>query len=392
MRHWHLPFFKALASSGSSSSSSSSGSSSGIIIQSSINTTPRALMGGGVTYNPTFINSDYRAYYSSSIVNYQNTSILNGTLPLQNWNNINNYGLNISPYVFNFMIPTVLTKYRLWNGFMANVYREFGQGYQYSDIGNQTPQGWTIQGSNDDLTWTTIDTRTSQARLPYATSVDPSVSSYSEFTIASPAAYKSYRMNITSPGRVSYNCGKSGCSYDTQIGEIQLWGYESPATSCALHGYNTNLPFVKYLNSSGAVSDSVFVNAFRQSTSRGNLSNTWTWSNPDRVNDMSKRVGTIMDTGYMGVDYPITITSYKMWTSGINSWKWYGANTFGSWTLFDTRSSVSSGSNVTFSISSPTSYKYYKIELTGSSSQFCYKDGCNYTGRVNDIQINGYLT
>jgi hypothetical protein len=45
-------------------SASPAAANSGIIIQSSVSSTPRALVGGGVSYNPTFINSDYNLYFN----------------------------------------------------------------------------------------------------------------------------------------------------------------------------------------------------------------------------------------------------------------------------------------------------------------------------------------
>jgi hypothetical protein len=145
--------------------------------------------------------------------------LFNGTLPYKNINN-SNYLINrnnYNPIYMYFKIPTVLTKYRMYNGFAANI----PMGVSYNDIGNQTPQAWNLYGSNDDVNWTLVDSRTSQSRFPYATSTDASSSAYVEYTISSPVAYKTYKLDVTLGGRDAYNCTKSGCSYDYQIGEIQ---------------------------------------------------------------------------------------------------------------------------------------------------------------------------
>jgi len=368
----------------------------------SVNSTPRALVGGGVTYNPTFINADYRQYFTS-VNNNLNNCILNGYLPLQN--NLNSsysytrFDQSLPTFIFNFRIPTVITKYRMWNGFMANIgvsAVNFLAGY--TDLGNQTPQAWSLQGSNDDVNWTTVDTRTSQAMLPYASASDPATSSYSEFEISSPTAYKSYRLILSGRGRTSIYCNKSGCFYDTQLGEVQLWGYESPTTSCALHGYNTLLPTAKYYTSAGVVTNTdPFSSAFNLGTILG-ISNTiaaWTAAKNNGGNFFVNTGST--KEGYIGFDYPITLTSYKLWNPAGStitySFRLYGANTFGTWTLLDTRTLATIGSASTFTIASPALYSYYRISIFGSSNTVSSKSGPNgFYGLIKDIQLQGYLT
>jgi len=385
----------ATNSAGTGSYSSNSGSfaipTAGIIF--STNSTPRALVGGGVSYSPTFINADYREYFNS-VVNPDNFSVLNGTLPLQNllsdsysYSTRADWGYGSLPsFSFNFRIPTVITKYRMWNGFLAN----YGITGKYGDIGNQTPQAWTLQGSNDDISWTTVDSRSGQSRLDYATSVDPASSPYSEYSITSPTAYKSYKLVVSTGGRSGYDCGKSGCAYDTQIGEVQLWGYESPTTPCALHGYNTLLPTAKYYNSSGVVSNDSFANVFNMSTILG-LPNQLKWMN--YPNPWQLSTGSTKD-GYFGFDYPITLTAYKIWSGSASAYSFnlYGANTFGSWTLIDNKTLATVGANVTFNVASPASYSYYKLSFTNSNYTYSTKESAGYYVSINDIQLQGYLT
>jgi len=376
----------------------------------SVNSTPRALVGGGVTYDPTFINADYRQYFTS-VNNNLNNCILNGYLPLQNTLN-SSYSYTVSSkalptFIFDFRIPTVITKYRMWNGFMANI----GVYQRYSDLGNQTPQGWYLQGSNDDVNWTTVDTRTSQAMLTYASTNDPATSSYSEFEISSPAAYKSYRLVLSGRGRTGFGCDKSGnnCAYDTQLGEVQLWGYESPTTSCALHGYNTLLPTAKYYTSAGVVTNTdPFSSAFNMGTVLSIVNGIAAWTSAKNSSNAFYVATGSTKEGYMGFDYPITLTSYKLWggsgsfTNNINngnvttnttySFRVYGANTFGSWTLLDTRTLATIGSAATFTITSPALYSYYRISIFGSSNTLSQKSGGGFGGLIKDIQLQGYLT
>ena len=274
----------------------------------------------------------------------------------------------------------------MWNGFLAN----YGVPLRYGDFGNQTPQAWTLQGSNDDISWTTVDSRSGQSRWDYATSTDPTVSPYSEYSVASPTAYKSYRLVVSTGGRNGWDCGKSGCAYDTQIGEIQLWGYESPTTPCALHGYNTLLPTAKYYNSSGVVSNDPFANVFNMSTILG-LPNQLKWMN--YPNPWQISTGGTKD-GYFGFDYPITLTAYKIWSGSASAYSFnlYGANTFGSWTLIDNRTLATVGANATFSVASPASYSYYKLSFTNSNYTYSTKESAGYYVSINDIQLQGYLT
>jgi hypothetical protein len=393
---------------GSYSSSISGTPNAGIIL--SANTTPRALVGGGVNYNPTFINSSYRscfnfdcsvnstkfktAYYASN-PNIPVSKLFSNKLPYQNAASSDYYfvylghsaGSTNIPIYFYFNIPTTLTSYRLWNAFAS--------GASWS---TDTPKAWVVEGSNDDINWTSVDTRTNQSALPYATSSKASNSPYSEFSISSPSSYKTYRLRITQ-GRNSYGCDKGGCDYYVQIGEIQLLGYESPSSQFAFHGYNTLLPTARYYDSNkNEVSNSFEDNYPRKETYikgafslYGTLLTRPSNSSFNLWNIPSTRVGSTAKTGYFGFDYPVTINSYKMWTSGVRSWILYGSNDFSSWTTLDTRTSVSTGGS-SFSVASPSGYKYYKMSITDSSSRISDKSGTNYSGTVNDIQLFGTIT
>jgi len=46
-----------------------------------------------------------------------------------------------------------------------------------------------------------------------------------------------------------------------------------------------------------------------------------------------------------------------------------------------------------FTISSPSSYRYYKMEIKGGKAQQCGKSGCTaYTARIYDMQIVGKIS
>jgi hypothetical protein len=75
-----------------------------------------------------------------------------------------------------------------------------------NDVPARDPKDWQLQGSNDGSTWTTVDTRTGQPSWPnrYQTI---------SFTVATPGAYRYYRLNVTA------NNGDSG----TQLSELAFY-------------------------------------------------------------------------------------------------------------------------------------------------------------------------
>ena len=75
-----------------------------------------------------------------------------------------------------------------------------------NDVPARDPRDWQLQGSNNGSSWTAVDTRTAQASFPnrYQTM---------SFNVASPGAYRYYRLNVTA------NNGGGG----TQIAELAMF-------------------------------------------------------------------------------------------------------------------------------------------------------------------------
>ena len=74
------------------------------------------------------------------------------------------------------------------------------------DLVPRDPKNWQFQGSNDGATWTTLDTQSNQMfaeRFELKT-----------YTVASPASYRYYRLNITA---------NNGDSTFTALGEVGLF-------------------------------------------------------------------------------------------------------------------------------------------------------------------------
>ena len=59
-----------------------------------------------------------------------------------------------------------------------------------ADVASRDPKDWQFQGSNDGVNWTTLDTQFSQV---FANRLQQN-----SYTVASPGAYRYYRLNVTS--------------------------------------------------------------------------------------------------------------------------------------------------------------------------------------------------
>jgi hypothetical protein len=418
--------------------------------------TERALVGGGTTYDNTQVNVQYRPYYkfttrdnfvwNSDIVyniNNETSSIIDGTakqqyyvndlftgvLPYQNpWdshykNNFDKTASNKKAY-FSFGLPVVITKYRMYNAFGENVYGNTTSSYGVisTNMADETPQDWTLSGSNDQINWTTIDTRSSQSRFPYATDRLAKNCSYSEYTVTGASAYKIYRLIITKGGRSSRNTKSGVVFYENvfQIGEIQLWGYESPETSCELHGGYALFPSLKYLNSSGTIltetAGTAYKTGFPKAWSDFGMrfkhfvgfvipTNATIGLSPfydyyagymfySSWGPFTVGTGVIADTGYLDFGVAVTISSYNMRaiTGSSGAWTLYGSSDNSIWTSIDNRTGITNNDSIlNYAIASPASYRYYKMELKNGQT-YNNKSGTGYTIQVNGLQFMGTIT
>jgi hypothetical protein len=328
----------------------------------------------------------------------------------------------------------------MYNAFASGIagYWPGGGGIE-NDMGNQTPQDWNLAGTNDGFTWTTIDSRTAQAKFPNATSRLAKNCSYSEYAISGGNAYKSYRLIVTKGGRTSTSCDKGGCYYNAfQIGEIQLLGYESPTTPCELHGGYTLFPTAKCITSSGStLTESAGMYSYRSGFSKvfSNLGFRYpvtggaAFPKTNSYNELYNPIGlynnnfsssgwgpfgeiptaNIADTGYIDFGAAVILTSYNM-TSGstkngiypsgrsycLTAWTLSGSNDISTWTTLDNRSGITNNnySNIyNYTISSPASYRYYRIQIKAGSTTFSGKSGVYaYDAVLNSLQFIGYVS
>nr|WP_295864663.1 chondroitinase-B domain-containing protein [uncultured Chitinophaga sp.] len=90
--------------------------------------------------------------------------------------------------------PAAVTKYTLTSG---------------NDVPGRDPKNWTLQGSNDTITWTSIDSRSNETFASRGLT--------KSYTCTNTTAYRYYRLNITS------NNGDTG----TQLAEWELFALQA---------------------------------------------------------------------------------------------------------------------------------------------------------------------
>lgn len=112
---------------------------------------------------------------------------------------------NSWPIILEIELPEreIITKYVIWQRASTDS-ASMSDTTVLRSTGSELQHDWTFEGSNDGVTWTILDTRTSQ------TSGATSASRTYEFT--NKTLYKRYRLNVTAGGS-SYMC----------IGELQLY-------------------------------------------------------------------------------------------------------------------------------------------------------------------------
>ncbi|UDY23202.1 DUF6230 family protein [Nocardioides sp. Kera G14] len=219
---------------------------------------------------------------------------------------------------------------------------------------NTQPKTWTLKGSNDGTTWTPIDT----VAASY-----PSTSEWNSYTVDSPGYYKYYQLAITD------NAGAAGLQLsDWKLNGIGVIGSSSanPAQSAsyvASNGENYRMLMdgnggTKFYNDYGSTSGSGV------SYMNPNFQVVYVLNDPAKVTSYTLRSGA-------------DSASYK--NRNPRNWTLEGTNATDSsgqptgWISLDTRTVTDgqddagfSGNNsiVTRSLSSPASYKYYRLTVT----------------------------
>jgi hypothetical protein len=235
--------------------------------------------------------------------------------------------------------------------------------YSISAGGTRAPKNWTFQGSNDNLAWTTLDTRTN------ITSWNPT-SATLNFVTNSTTPYRYYRLNITA------NNGDG--TYDS-LGDVYLFGtfVDPDLVGFGPHnmtGASTPSPFV-IANSSNFDANSFASRAFDALISTTNEA-YWIgtgggvdWVSLDLGSGNSKRLGRY------GV-WPLEHITAPARTP--KNWTIEGSNNNTTWTVLDTRTNQTSwSSNVPKLFTLATvgiAYRYFRINITANNGDATYTE------------------
>ena len=210
-----------------------------------------------------------------------------------------------------------------------------------NDAPGRDPKDWTLKGSNDEVTWVTVDSKTGESFSGRNTT--------KEYSFNNTAAYKFYRMNVTSTNGDNI----------FQLSEWRL--YESNITG----GINLTANLLKALT----------------------VSHENGLGDPNGIEGSSKVVDGNTNTKYL-YDYNLkswmqqelvsaAISNQYTLTSANNSpnmdpknWILAGSNDEANWVSLDTRTNESfAGRNETkqYNFTTAAAYKYYRIYITANN-------------------------
>ncbi|WP_375448385.1 cellulose binding domain-containing protein [uncultured Fibrella sp.] len=224
--------------------------------------------------------------------------------------------LDLSPtsfVQFAYNVPQIWTAYVLVSG---------------DDAPERDPKNWTLQGSNDGMTWTTLDTKTGQA---WSGRVQKR-----SFSFANTTAYRYYKLDITL---------NNGAPL-VQLSELQLTTTDLLTPDVAVTARGDNPP--------GETIDRVY---------DGNPDTKWLDRSP---------------TSFVQFAYtsPQTWTGYAL-TSGNDEpgrdpkdWTLQGSNDGMTWTTLDTKTAQTwSGRKQVkaYKFTNTTAYTYYKLNITANN-------------------------
>lgn len=237
------------------------------------------------------------------------------------------------------------------------------------------PKNWTFQGSNDDSSWTTLDTRSNIVWEGFQTQT---------FSFSNSTGYKYYRINVTANG---------GAPQGLVIWELEMFGssiqtYSHNASDLTATQTSDTSP--RQLLSSGTYSGYPMYNAF-------NHTNTALWISSTGV---PVWLGVDLGNAYVLTGCAISIpTNYQAYAP--TTFTIQGAN-FSNFTGAVTLSSQSgltwySNEMKTFSWSNSTAYRYFRVYVTACGGSYCYIGQIEifgsfghivYAPNINDVTTN----
>lgn len=205
-----------------------------------------------------------------------------------------------------------------------------------NDDNSRDPKAWTLYGSTDEgNTWTAIDTKTGQTFPDMRRD-------YVEYTMTQPAtAYSRYKLEVTER--------RGGGKGLVQYGEFGL-------LTASNNGLANNNQIIVYEGDGGSENESV------QKMFDGNPESKWC-------------TGRTTNTVF-GIGHEATLTGYSIRTASEfnyydrrpKSWVLQGSNDYSKWTDIDavtddTRIPGECLSLTHFTLNTPVTYKYYKLQI-----------------------------
>ena len=156
---------------------------------------------------------------TASIYGWEATKAFNNNSTQNNfWDS---YGEN--PSWLKFTLPVneekTISMYRIWPN------RDNG-----SNSSKGIPKSWTFEGSNDDISWNTLDTQTDVTGwVGTDDNSVPNLTEYLEFSFVNNTSYRYYRLHVTdsqkswNPGHIEYS---NADDIETQIVQLALYSIE----------------------------------------------------------------------------------------------------------------------------------------------------------------------
>jgi hypothetical protein len=216
------------------------------------------------------------------------------------------------------------------------------------DVEERDPFTWTLQGSTNGSTWTTIDTRTNEDF--------PSRLQRREFTFNNTTAYSQYKLQMTN------NWGSI-----LQLAEWEIFGSA---------GVSSSIYATAQLTTTGSLQDIT------------NLSGTITaqYTDSPAGEDITKVIDNLSNTKYLTlhnsawIQFQSTgsyvVTKYSM-TSANDAverdpltWTFQGSNNGSSWTTLDSRANQDFPTRFLrkeFTFNNNSAYSYYRLQMTNNS-------------------------
>lgn len=207
----------------------------------------------------------------------------------------------------------------------------------------QSPQAWTFQGSNDGSSFTTLDTQSISRAW--------GASERMVFSVASPAYYRYYRLNITAI--------MSGTTLSVTQLDIGTGGTLTPILTTLVPNLASNSGISGYVPLASTELDS----------------SHQAWQAFDGVTatlwEATGATGTLqidLGSGNGQVAYQYGILGSSTANQSPKSWTFNGSNDGSTWTPLDTRTNTTFTASQlqNFSISNTASYRYYQLNVSAN--------------------------